>query len=149
MFWNTDCKYMKIMYVHCGEETNITNRPTGSWSLCWISYIRFFTTVYIWFSYICSHYSSLGRFIRIQHNNQYLVGLLTQLLERCTGIVEVIGSNPVRAWFFFRSYFNYYFSGVHSWEGRLYSFWNELWMYIRTQSVRSSNFFFCRKRSTI
>ena len=49
------------------------------------------------FIYICSHYSPLGRFIRIQHNNQYLVSLL----ERCTGIVKVIGSNPVRACFFF------------------------------------------------
>ena len=127
------------------STNNWANRPTGSWSLCWISYIRFFTTVYIWFSYICSHYSSLGRFIRIQHNNQFLVCLLIQLLEHCTGIVEVIGSNPVRAWFFFMSYFNYYFSGVHSWEGRLYSFWNELWMYIRTQSVRSSIFFLSEK----
>ena len=27
-----------------------------------------------------------------------------QLVERCTGIAEVMGSNPVRAWNFFRSY---------------------------------------------
>ena len=59
-------------------------------------------SAHIWFSYICSHYSPLGRFFRIQHNNQYLVGLIAQLLERCTGIVKIIGSNPVRAWFFFR-----------------------------------------------
>ena len=25
MFWNTDCKHMKIIYVHCGEETNISD----------------------------------------------------------------------------------------------------------------------------
>ena len=35
---------------------------------------------------------------------QLPVGLLAQLVERCTGIVEVMGSNPVRAWIFFRSY---------------------------------------------
>ena len=59
-------------------------------------------SAHIWFSYICSHYSPLGRFIRIQHNNQYLVGLIAQLLEFCTGIVKITGSNPARAWFFFR-----------------------------------------------
>ena len=102
-------------------------------------------SAHIWFSYICSHYSPLGRFIRIQHNNQYVVGFIAQLLERYTGIVKIIGSNPVRAWFFFRSYVNYQFSSVHSWEGRLYSFWNALWMYIRTQSVRSNIFFLSEK----
>ena len=35
------------------------------------------------------------------------VGLLAQLVERCTSIAEVIGSNPIQAWIFFRSYFNY------------------------------------------
>ena len=40
------------------------------------------------FSYIYSH-SSLGRFIKIQRNKQLLVGLLAQLVEHCTGIVEV------------------------------------------------------------
>ena len=59
----------------------------------------------IWFSYICSHYSPFGRFIQIQHNNQSLVGLLAQLLERCTGIVEVLGSNLVRAFVFFQVLF--------------------------------------------
>ena len=36
--------------------------------------------------------------------DQLPVGLLAQLVERCTGIAEVMGSNPVRAWIFFRSY---------------------------------------------
>ena len=31
-------------------------------------------------------------------------GLLAQLVESYTGIAEVMGSNPVRAWIFFRSY---------------------------------------------
>ena len=32
-----------------------------------------------------------------QHIDQLPVGLLAQLVERCTGIAEVMGSNPVRA----------------------------------------------------
>ena len=40
-----------------------------------------------------------------QHIVQLPVGLLTQLVERCTGIAEFMGSNPVGAWIFFRSYF--------------------------------------------
>ena len=32
-----------------------------------------------------------------QHIDQLPVDLLAQLLEHCTGIVEVMGSNPVRA----------------------------------------------------
>ena len=44
-------------------------------------------------------------FIWTQFIDQLPVGLLAQLVERCTGIAEVIGSNPVRAWkIFFRSY---------------------------------------------
>ena len=45
-----------------------------------------------------------------EHNNQFLVGLLAQLVERCTGIVKVMGSNPVQAWiFFFQALFSLLF----------------------------------------
>ena len=43
-------------------------------------------------------------FIWTQFIDQLPVGLLAQLVERCTGIAEVMGSNPIRAWIFFRSY---------------------------------------------
>ena len=43
-------------------------------------------------------------FIWTQFIDQLPVGLLAQLVERCTGIAEVMGSNPVRAWIFFKSY---------------------------------------------
>ena len=43
-------------------------------------------------------------FICTQFIDQLPVGLLAQLVEHCTGIAEVMGSNPVRAWIFFRSY---------------------------------------------
>ena len=32
--------------------------------------------------------------------NQLPLSLLTQLVERCTGIAEVMGWNPVQAWIF-------------------------------------------------
>ena len=46
-------------------------------------------------------------FICTQFIDQLPVGLLAQSVERCTGIAEVMGSNPVRAWIFFRSYFSF------------------------------------------
>ena len=36
------------------------------------------------------------------YNDQLPVGLIAQLEEHCTGIAEVMGSNPVQAWIFFR-----------------------------------------------
>ena len=47
------------------------------------------------------------------------VGLLAQLVERFTGIAEVMGSNPVRAWIFSGPIFNYLFSSVLSCEDLL------------------------------
>ena len=52
-------------------------------------------------------YSSLNGFLTNQHNDQLPVGLLAQLIEHCIGIAEVMGSNPVQAWIFFRPYFHY------------------------------------------
>ena len=43
-------------------------------------------------------------FIWAQFIDQLPVGLLAQLVERCTGIAQVMGSIPVQAWIFFRSY---------------------------------------------
>ena len=43
-------------------------------------------------------------FIWTQFIDQLPVGLLAQLLERCTSIAGVMGSNPVRAWIFFRPF---------------------------------------------
>ena len=48
------------------------------------------------------------------------VGSLAQLVEQCTGIAEVIGSNPVHAWIFFRPYFHHCLSSVHNCEGHFY-----------------------------
>ena len=40
---------------------------------------------------------SLHRFIVNQHNDKLPIGLLAQLLERCIGVAEVMGSNQVEA----------------------------------------------------
>ena len=34
--------------------------------------------------------------------DQLTLGLIAQLVEHCTGVAEVRGSNPVQAWIFFR-----------------------------------------------
>ena len=46
-------------------------------------------------------YSSLRRLIWNQHNDQLPVGLLANLIGYCSGIAEVMGSNPVQAWLVF------------------------------------------------
>ena len=43
-------------------------------------------------------YSSLHGFMWNQHIDQLAVGLLAELVERCTGIAEVMSSNPVQAY---------------------------------------------------
>ena len=48
----------------------------------------------------------LHTFIWNQHADQLLVGLLAQLVEHCTGIPEIMGSNPIQAWIFFQALFS-------------------------------------------
>ena len=52
--------------------------------------------------------------------NELPVGLLAQLVKHCTSIAKVMGSNPVRAWIFFRPYFHYRSSSVHYCEDRFH-----------------------------
>ena len=67
---------------------------------CRISYARLNSWWIYDFHIFIVIYLPLGEFICNQHNNQLLVSLLIQLVERCTGIAEVMGLNPVRAWIF-------------------------------------------------
>ena len=56
------------------------------------------TAVHIYdFHLVTVIYSPIQGFIWNQHNDQLPVGLFTQLVEHCTGIAEVMGSNPVQA----------------------------------------------------
>ena len=60
-----------------------------------------------------SQASSLHRFIMNQCNDQLLVDLLAQLIELCPSITEVMGSNPMEVFNFFRPYFHYCLSIVY------------------------------------
>ena len=63
---------MKIMYVHCGEETNIRDPR---------SYEQYMKII----SYTHNHYSSLDGFIWTQHNDKLPVGLLARLVGMTIG----------------------------------------------------------------
>ena len=58
--------------------------------------------VQIYVSYIYIHLFILHGCITNSQYDQLPVGLIAQLVEHCTGIAEVMGSNPVQAWIFFR-----------------------------------------------
>ena len=45
-------------------------------------------------------------YITNSQSGHFPVGLIAQLVEHCTGVAEVMGSNPVEAWFFFRLKFH-------------------------------------------
>ena len=42
-------------------------------------------------------------YITNSQSDQLPVGLIAQLVEHCTGVAEVMGSNPVQAWIFFQA----------------------------------------------
>ena len=50
--------------------------------------------------------SAVQMYITNSHNDQLSVCLIAQLVEHCTGIAEVMGSNPVQAWIFFQAFFS-------------------------------------------
>ena len=58
--------------------------------------------IQIYVSYIYIHLFILHGYIANSPYDQLPVGLIAQLVEHCTGIAEVMGSNPVQAWNFFR-----------------------------------------------
>ena len=78
-------------------------------------------------------------FIWTQFIDHLPVGLLAQLVERCTGIAEVIGLNPVRAWIFFQVQFTTTrFSSVLSCEDLLISSLHRsanIWIFIYLKSA--------------
>ena len=63
------------------------------------------SAVQIYVSYIYIHLFILHGYITNSQYDQLPVGLIAQLVEHCTGIAEVMGSNPVQAWIFFFSGF--------------------------------------------
>ena len=82
------------------------------------------------FHILTAVYSPLHGFIWNQHSDQLLVGLLAQLVEHCTGIAAVMGSNPVQAWIFFRPSFHYCLSSVPYCEDRYH-----IHVFIRSSNI--------------
>ena len=70
-----DCTYMNIIYVNRGlRNLYNSNIRSNDWFVV--------------------HSLTIQGFITNQHNDQLSTGLLAQLVEHCTGITEVMGSNP-------------------------------------------------------
>ena len=59
-------------------------------------------------------------YITNSQNDQLPVGLIAQLVEHCTGIAEVMASNPVQAWIFFRLQFLNCLSWVYNCDDQTY-----------------------------
>ena len=66
---------------------------------------------------------SLHRFIVNQHNDKLPIGLLAQLVERCIGVAEVMGSNQVEAWKF-SLLREEELNGVMNFYGKRLTFWH-------------------------
>ena len=77
-------------------------------------------------------------FIWTQFIDQLPVGLLAQLVEHCTSIAEVMGSNPIWAWNFFQVLFTTTrFSSVLSYKDLLISSLHHsanIWIFIYLKS---------------
>ena len=71
--------------------------------------------MYVFHIFLAVH-SSLHGFIWNQHNNQSSVGLLAQLVERCTGITRGHGFKSRTGLNFFRPYFHYCSCSAHHCE---------------------------------
>ena len=70
-----DCTYMNMIYVNRGlRNLYNSNIRSNDWFVV--------------------HSLTIQGFITNQHNDQLSTGLLAQLVEHCTGITEVMGSNP-------------------------------------------------------
>ena len=67
-----------------------------------VAHQHFSSVKNIWKSYIWTADKDVNEMI----HDQLPVGLLAQLVERCTGIAEVMGSNPIQAWIFFQALFS-------------------------------------------
>ena len=116
----------KLIYLNCGEwyEDMIDHRsyPHNSSSceikgvpahdlydtgavLYQLSYQANWELATVW---VCNN-----KWIYVYENSYIWTGkndsLIAQWVEHCTGIAEVMGLNPIQAWFFFQVHFTYLF----------------------------------------
>ena len=106
------------------------NNQLGSFTLCWVSQIIAITPT-------APSINCMRMQYRSDHRNyeHYLSSSENKARKTFTslrdlnwvdtgaapcGIAEIMDSNPVRAWIFFRPYFHYYLSGVHNCEDRFH-----------------------------
>ena len=84
------------------ERINLKTYTVGL--LKWLAQILLdlSSAVQIYVSHIYIHLFILHGYITNSQYDQLPVGLIAQLVEHCTGIAEVMGSNPVQAYIFFR-----------------------------------------------
>ena len=81
----------------------------------------------LWTHYLCKHQARTGFepmtfAIPVQRSTNWAnkpTGSW-ELVERCTGIAEVMGPNPIRAWTILRPYFHYFLSNAHNCEDRFH-----------------------------
>ena len=75
----------------------------------------------IWLSYIHRHLLiTSGVYLKATQRPAPSWLVCWQLIEHCTSIAEVMGSNPVQAWILFRPYFNYCSGNVHYCKDRFH-----------------------------
>ena len=67
-----------------------------------------------YFIYTSSHFTLYGRYEFNKLPSLPTCGFITQLVEHCTSIVEVMGSNPVEALIFFSGFFSGFFFPITS-----------------------------------
>ena len=107
-----------------------------------LSLIHYFfrsSNIWIFIYSLSSHH--LSGYIYNSLNDQLPDGLMAQLVERCTGIAEVMGSNPVQAWIFFRLNFRNCLSCVNNCDdlSLIYYFFrsSNIWIFIYSLSLWS------------
>ena len=113
-----ECKYMKhIFELRMKDQIeerssqllrNLSSCEKKAWKKFQAIFLLFdlSSAVQIYVSYIYIHLFILHGYITNSQYDQLPVGLIAQLVEHCTGIAEVMGSNPVQAWNFFQAFFS-------------------------------------------
>ena len=99
-----ECKYMKHIF-ELRMKDQIEERSSQLLRNCLSCVVtaRIFllfdlsSAVQIYVSYIYIHLFILHGYITNSQYDQLPVGLIAQLVEHCTGIAEVMSSNPVQA----------------------------------------------------
>ena len=79
---------------------------------------RHFLTVNLWKSFMWTADKEVN--FAVMNNTWAVLKIRPEKISGLYGIVEVMGSNPVQAWIFFRPYFRYCLRSVHYYEDRFH-----------------------------